>query len=42
MYGVNAKRFQDCFVENATRSKLLMVILLALLGYLPLLQVLSL
>ncbi|MFO7917099.1 MAG: hypothetical protein R6V13_03350 [Anaerolineae bacterium] len=42
VYGVSAKQFQDWFVENAARSKLIMAVLFILLGCLLLLQVLTL
>jgi cytochrome c biogenesis protein CcdA len=41
VYGVSAKQFQDWFVENAARSKLIMSVLFVLLGGLLLIQVLS-
>ncbi|MEA3408398.1 MAG: hypothetical protein U9R48_10030 [Chloroflexota bacterium] len=41
VYGVSAKQFQDWFVENAARSKLIMSVLFVLLGCLLLVQFLN-
>jgi cytochrome c biogenesis protein CcdA len=41
-YGVSAKRFQDWFVQNAAKTKLIMAVLFVLLGFLLLSQVITL